>query len=179
MLLIKEKIDRNSMQFENAQATQILTLPFEIRQKARFVAKLDSGQEVGLQIERGNILRDGDKLIAIDGTIVQIKAGDEAVSTVNIKDEKLIARVCYHLGNRHVQLQVEAGWCRYLQDHVLDEMVELLGAKISHENAPFEPEAGAYAGGHGHSHGDSHKSHIHKIETPTSIDAIDGFSPIK
>lgn len=175
MLLIKEKIDRNSADFAHVQATEVLSLPFEIRQKARFVAKLDSGQEVGLQIERGNILRDGDKLIAIDGTTVQIKAGNEAVSTINVKDEKLIARLCYHLGNRHVQLQVEAGWCRYLQDHVLDEMVELLGAKVTHEKAPFEPEAGAYSGGHGH----SHESHIHKIETPTSIDAIDGFSSIK
>ncbi len=178
MLLIKEKIERDSAEFTHTVATHWLTLPFDVRQKARFVATLDSGQEVGLQIERGHILRHGDKLTAVDGSVVQINAGDEAVSTVHVKDEKLIARICYHLGNRHVQLQVESGWCRYLQDHVLDEMVELLGGSITHEKAPFEPESGAYAGGHHHGH---HRDddHIHRVETPVAIKEIDSFSRVK
>jgi len=176
MLLVKNKIERHSTEFKKADATQVLSLPFEVRQKARFVATLNSGLEVGLQIERGHILRNGDKLRAVDGTIIQVEAGDEAVSTVNVQDQKLIARVCYHLGNRHVQLQVESGWCRYLQDHVLDEMVELLGAKVMHENAPFEPESGAYSGGHLHAH--NHDDHVHKVDAPKSIAAIDGFSSI-
>jgi urease accessory protein len=177
MLLAKEKIERDSLEFQQAIVTEHLTLPFEIRQKARFVANLDSGLEIGLQVERGQILRDGDKLRAVDGAVVQINAGDEAVSTVNVIDQKLISRVCYHLGNRHVQLQVEAGWCRYLQDHVLDEMVVLLGAEVTHGEAPFEPEAGAYAGGHKH-HND-YDSSVHKVDTPESINDIESFTAIK
>ena len=171
MLLIKEKIDRSQGDFADIEAQQILSLPFEMRQKARFVAKLESGQDVGLQIERGQILRDGDKLSAVDGTIVQIKAANESVSTVKIDDQKLLSRVCYHLGNRHVPLQVESGWCRYLEDHVLDEMVDLLGAKATHENAPFEPEAGAYSGGH-------HHAHIQPSDAPKTLTDIDSFSSI-
>jgi len=171
MLLIKEKIDRSQEGFANIHAQQTLSLPFEIRQKARFVAKLESGQDVGLQIERGQILRDGDKLKAVDGTIVQVNAASEPVSTVAIDDQKLLSRVCYHLGNRHVSLQVELGWCRYLKDHVLDDMVDLLGAKVTHENAPFEPEAGAYSGGH-------HHAHIQPSDMPKTLSDIDSFSSI-
>ena len=160
MLIFKIKIPKGSAEFQSIQATESLFLPFEIRQKARFVANTESGAEVGIQVERGHILRDGDKLQARDGTILQIRAGDESVSTVKELDEKLLARICYHLGNRHVQLQVEKGWCRFLRDHVLDEMVELLGATIVHEDAPFEPEAGAYSGGHQH-----HGVHAHQAIT--------------
>jgi len=160
MQLVTEKFDRHIVDFEKIKSTRTLTLPFEIRQKARFVASLDNDQEVGIQVERGHILRDGDKLKSEDGTVIKIIAGDESVSTVRTNDQKLLARVCYHLGNRHVPLQVEEGWCRYTHDHVLDEMVALIGAKVISESAPFEPEAGAYAG-HGHSHGQS-DSHSHE-----------------
>lgn len=163
MLLIKQKLSRDSVEFAQSDAAYQLVLPFEIRQKARFVAHLsqngESCKEVGLQLERGNILRDGDKVIAENGDIIEVVAGDEAVSTVHCEDAKTLARVCYHLGNRHVPLQVEAGWCRFGQDHVLNEMVELLGAKVVTENAPFEPEAGAYAHGHSHS---AHSHHSHQ-----------------
>ena len=179
MLIIKEKVDRNLASFNKLESTQTLTLPFEIRQKARFVARLDNDQEVGIQIERGHILRDGDKLKADDGTVVKIIAGDESVSTVKSDDQKLLSRVCYHLGNRHVPLQVEQGWCRYTNDYVLDEMVVLLGAEVINELAPFEPEAGAYAQGHGsHSHGShGHGSHAAlSDESKPSVTDIDGIN---
>ncbi|MBX2848179.1 MAG: urease accessory protein UreE [Acidiferrobacterales bacterium] len=136
-------------------ATHSLTLPFELRQKARLRAELDNGQAVGLQLERGKILRNGDLLKADNGAIVEVIAAPETVSTVKSSDRLLLARVCYHLGNRHVPLQIADEWCRYGHDHVLDEMVELLGAKVICEQAPFEPEAGAYAGG-GHTHTHEH-----------------------
>lgn len=161
MLIFQTKINKGSPDSQNIKSSECVYLPFEIRQKARFVAITESGVEVGIQVKRGHILRDGDKLQAEDGTVLEVKAGEEPVSTVKESDEKLLARLCYHLGNRHVQLQVEKGWCRFLQDHVLDEMVELLGATVIHENAPFEPEAGAYAGGH--HHGDhAHQATIHR-----------------
>jgi urease accessory protein len=81
-------------------------------------------------------------------------------------ETKDLARVAYHLGNRHVPVQVGEGFLRITEDHVLEEMVQKLGAKVSHLEAPFEPEAGAYAGGH-HQHdemGHGGKIHDHHHE---------------
>ena len=147
------KIQERLTQAEDANTT--LTLPFELRQKSRLRVTLDDGREAGLVLSRGHILRDGDCLRAEDGTTIAIVAGNEAVTTVTHNNATELARAAYHLGNRHVALQVGDGWLRYLTDHVLDEMVTSLGLVIHHEQAPFEPESGAYHG-HGHSHDHSH-----------------------
>lgn len=141
-----------------ARSDGVLRLPFDTRQKSRFRAALDDGTEVGVFLERGLILRDGDCLRAEDGRIVRVEAADESVSTVHCTDATLLARVCYHLGNRHVPLQIGHGFARYHHDHVLDDMVRGLGVEPLAEQAPFEPEAGAYGGGHGHGH---HHDHHH------------------
>ena len=143
---------------EKAECVATLTLPFELRQKARLRATLDNGEEVGLFLPRGNILRDGDVLHAKTGEYVKIIAANEQVHTASSDDATLLARACYHLGNRHVPLQITPGWVRFGHDHVLAEMVENLGLNITAEQAPFEPESGAYAQGHnhGHSHGHQH-----------------------
>jgi urease accessory protein len=146
------KVTERLEQAEPAQAT--LTLPFELRQKSRLRATLDNGEEVGLMLERGHILRGGDCLRAENGTVIQLRAAPEPVSTATSADGLLLQRACYHLGNRHVPLQIMPGGIRYMQDHVLDAMAQALGLHIKHENAPFEPEAGAY-----HSH--SHHAHDH------------------
>jgi urease accessory protein len=127
-----------------------LVLPFEHRQKARHRARLSTGVEVGIQLARGTVLRGGDRLRACDGTIVEVVAAPERVSTVRSRSLHELARAAYHLGNRHVALEVGDGWIRYLTDHVLDAMVEQLGLPVTHEVEPFEPEAGAYGG---HTHG--------------------------
>jgi urease accessory protein len=148
-----------------AQAT--LTLPFELRQKSRLRAVLDNGEEVGLMLPRGEVLRGGDCLRAENGWVIELKAADEAVSTITCSDALLMQKACYHLGNRHVALEISRFGLRYLQDHVLDEMVDSLGLEVTHESAPFEPESGAYqqhshshshthANGHSHSHGHHH-----------------------
>ena len=129
-----------------------LLLPFELRSRSRFRARLVSGEEVGVQLTRGQILRGGDRLLMEDGRVVEVRAAPESVSTVRTPDVRLLARAAYHLGNRHVALQVGDGWLRYGHDHVLDDMVRGLGVEITAEQAPFEPEAGAYQGEHGHSH---------------------------
>jgi urease accessory protein len=129
-----------------------LLLPFELRSRSRFRARLVSGEEVGVQLTRGQILRGGDRLLIEDGRVVEVRAAPESVSTVRTPDARLLARAAYHLGNRHVALQVGDGWLRYGHDHVLDDMVRGLGAEITVEQAPFEPEAGAYHGEHGHGH---------------------------
>jgi len=133
-----------------------LTLPYELRQKSRLRANLDNGDEVGLLLPRGTVLRGGDCLKSETGEVILVRAAEEVVSTVSEKDPTLFARACYHLGNRHVPLQIGAGWLRYLHDHVLDDMLQGLGLQVTCERAPFEPEAGAYGGGHHHHHDHAH-----------------------
>ena len=127
-----------------AQSVATLTLPFHQRQKSRLRARLDSGEDVGLMLPRGTRLRGGDLLRAEDGRVIRVQAAAESVSTVRAVDPTLLARACYHLGNRHVPVQIGETWLRYLQDHVLDRLVRSMGLIVTAEQAPFEPEAGAY-----------------------------------
>jgi urease accessory protein len=133
-----------------------LTLPFELRRKSRQRATLDGGEEIALYLQRGRVLRDGDKLLCADGTVVLVRAAAETVSTVTGADASALARGAYHLGNRHVALQVGDGFLRYQHDHVLDDMVRTLGLAVTVEQAMFEPERGAYGHGHGRGHGHGH-----------------------
>ena len=127
-------------------------MPFDMRQKSRLRTTLADGEEVGLFLERGHILRGGDFLQAEDGRIVVVRAQAERVLDVRCASQTDLVRVAYHLGNRHVPLQVGTGWVRIADDDVLRQMVEGLGAAVETINAPFEPESGAY-GGHHHGHG--------------------------
>jgi urease accessory protein len=120
-----------------------------MRSRSRFRATLQSGEEVGVILERGQILRGGDLLLTGDGRVVQVLAAAELVTTLHSDDPRQLARVAYHLGNRHVALQIGEGWLRYSHDYVLDDMARGLGVRVSVANAPFEPEAGAY---HAHDH---------------------------
>ena len=137
-----------------------LVLPFELRCRSRFRACLTSGEEIGVLLPRGQTLRGGDLLRAPDGRVIEIAAATESVSTVYGTDPSALARAAYHLGNRHVALQVGDGWLRYLHDHVLDAMVHGLGLEVKAEQAPFEPETGAYSNATGgavtHDHGHRH-----------------------
>lgn len=135
---------------EPVDAQTTLTLPFQQRQKSRLRTRLDNGQDAGLFLPRGTVLRHGDRLRATSGLVVEVRAAPEAVSTARADDALLLARAAYHLGNRHVALQLGPGWLRYLHDHVLDGMVRELGLAVNREQVPFEPEAGAYGGEHHH-----------------------------
>jgi urease accessory protein len=145
-----------------APGTTVLTLvlPFEQRQKARQRARVNAGFEIGIHVPRGTVLRGGDRLRAGDGTLVEIIAAREPVSTVWCRDLKRLAQLAYHLGNRHIALEVGAGWVRYLTDHVLDSLVAQLGHAVVHHEEAFEPETGAY-GPHGHANGPEPHSHSH------------------
>jgi urease accessory protein len=133
------------------------TLDLDTRIKSRVRIRLDDGRDAGLLLERGQLLRGGELLADERGEeVVQVIAAAEQVSTLRCADPLLLARACYHLGNRHVPLQIEAGLARYQHDHVLDEMLRGLGLEVSVEQAPFEPEAGAYQS-HAHSHAAAHR----------------------
>lgn len=147
-----------------SQAT--LSLPINKRIKGRLRVELDTGEEAGLFLQRGITLRDGDQIATEDGYVVRIIAANESVSTVQCHDPLLLTRIAYHLGNRHVPLQVGDGFVRYQHDHVLDDMVKGLGGQVVSEQAPFEPEAGAYGGSssHGHHEHGHHHAHAHDHE---------------
>ena len=151
----------SKVQIPSRQNYTLLTLPYERRMVSRQRVTLDNGQDAGLFLPRGTILQEGDYLKAETGEIVVIKAADEAVSTLYCEDPLQVARACYHLGNRHVQLQIAPAMIRYQHDHVLDDMLHGLGLRIVVEQAPFKPEPGAYGGGHSHSHDDQQHAHPH------------------
>ena len=140
----------------NVVAKDRLQLPFEQRQKSRLRTKLASGEEVGLRLPRGEVLRGGDLLLASDGRVVEVIARPEQLLHVECDSPQALARAAYHLGNRHVPVQVGEGWLRLAADHVLEQMLKGLGARTSPVEAPFEPEAGAYGG---HTHGAGHHTH--------------------
>ncbi|MES2868341.1 MAG: urease accessory protein UreE [Pseudomonadota bacterium] len=129
-----------------------LHLTFEARSKSRLRCFSGEGEDVGLFLERGQApLRDGEFLQAQDGRIVRVCARPEALLHVTCSNAFELTRAAYHLGNRHVALQVGDGWLRLLDDYVLKAMLEQLGAHTESIEAPFQPEHGAYGGGHHHS----------------------------
>jgi urease accessory protein len=146
-----------------------LTLPYELREKSRLRATLNSGEEVAVFMQRGSVLRNGDLLRGDDGRVVRVWAAPEATCRVECRDAGTLLRCAFHLGNRHTQVQVagtaEQPFMRIRQDIVLKEMLEGVGATVTSEDAPFEPESGAYGdagGGHAHGHGHGHDhSHSH------------------
>ncbi|AKH19054.1 urease accessory protein UreE [Sedimenticola thiotaurini] len=138
-----------------------LTLPLHQRIRSRLRVVLDNGLEAGLFLNRGTTLKDGDLLCTEEGYSVQIRAANESLSQVTSHDPHLLARACYHLGNRHVSIQIEPTCISYPHDHVLDKMLRGLGFTVTHADAPFEPEPGAYGGSaaQAHSHGHQHAHH--------------------
>jgi urease accessory protein len=142
-----------------AAATDTLCLPFDLRTKSRWMVKLESGREALLVLPRGRAMRGGDQLVAADGTRVNVQAADEALAHVTVPNAHELLRVAYHLGNRHVAVEIGDGYLRVLQDSVLENMVRGLGATVERVMAPFEPEGGAYAGTHDHGNAHAHEAH--------------------
>lgn len=142
-----------------------LELPFDQRQKSRLRVKLASGQEAALFLTRGIILRGGDLLKSEGGAdgesmVVQVIAAQEPVYNVIAPSLRELMCAAYHLGNRHVPLQIGDGWLRLEQDYVLKDMLLGLGMQVAETFAPFEPEAGAYGGGHRHGHDENATTHL-------------------
>ena len=136
MVIVREKLASSEVRVVGR-----VSLAFEYRQKSRQRAKLDSGEEIGMVLPRGQILRGGDRVLASDGRVFEVVSAPEKL--LHIEGPSL-ARVAYHLGNRHVPVQVGDGFLRIAQDHVLEELLRKLGARVSNVEAPFEPEGGAY-----------------------------------
>jgi urease accessory protein len=140
-------------------------LTFDVRCKSRLLLTLDNGEKAALIVERGRLLRHGEHVRLEDGREIEIIAAEESLLEANSCDPLLIAKAAYHLGNRHVAVQLMPGRLRFLADHVLSDMVKGLGLEVQAVTAPFDPEGGAY--GHHHAHG---------REAPLSIPKIHSFS---
>ena len=133
----------------NSTPVDTLRLAYDDRKKSRLRARTEQAREVAIVLPRGGALKDGDLLAAESGEVIAVQAAPEAVSEVRCEEPGRLTRAAYHLGNRHVPLQIAEGVLRYQRDHVLDEMVVGLGLSVGHALAPFEPEGGAYGHGHG------------------------------
>ena len=140
-------------------------LDWDVRQKSRFDATDSAGRMLGVFLPRGTSVRGGDALVAEDGSLVVVKAAPQAVLVVRHCTQHGspfdLLRAAYHLGNRHVQLELQADHLKLEPDHVLADMLRAMHLIVSDESAAFEPEAGAYAAvsgahDHGHSHGHDH-----------------------
>lgn len=145
---------------ENVSTTDSVILTYEERKKSRHRTNTTAGNELGWFLERGHVLEHGEILECDNGELIKIVAAAESVSEVISDDTLALTRAAYHLGNRHVPLQVGEGFLRYQHDHVLDDMVTGLGLTVTFAKKPFHPENGAYShasSSHEHSHSHSHE----------------------
>jgi urease accessory protein len=146
--------------WDRAQEIDCVALAHDGRHRRRIVMNAEGGMDFLLDLADAAILHDGDGLELESGRIVRVVAASEPVVDI-FGDPHLLARVAWHIGNRHVPAQILPDRIRIGRDHVLEEMVEKLGAKVARVGAPFDPEPGAYAGeaAHGHHHHEHDHDH--------------------
>lgn len=145
-----------------------LVMSFERRQQTRLRTTLPTGEEIGLFLERGTSLRDGDLLTAEDGRVVAVVAAEEALCEVRASDPLALARAAYHLGNRHASVEIAPGLLRFPADAILADLLRGLGFEVTAARAAFQPEAGAYAAdSHAHPGDARHAGVIHDFGAPT------------
>ena len=161
-----------------AKAVDTVVLDFEDRHRRRTTMKGVKGTEFLLDLPEAIMLRSGDALVLDDGRLVEVVAAPEPLAEVRIAEPRDLARLAWHLGNRHLPIQILANRIRIRRDPVIEDMARGLGAKIALIEGPFDPEGGAYASaveaepehvhgpgcGHDHhdDHGHDHHDHDHK-----------------
>lgn len=151
MIDVSEILPRGA--FDAAIAADRAVLDHDHRLRRRIVLTTSKGAQVRLYEARPVQLRDGDGLKLADGSIVLVQAQLEPVLEITASSLGELVRIAWHLGNRHLPTQLLGDRLRIRQDHVIADMVEGLGGEIVTLMAPFDPEGGAYAGGHDHGHG--------------------------
>jgi urease accessory protein len=130
-----------------------IVLDFDDRHRRRMAMTGTRGLEFLLDLENATALRGGDALVLEDGRLIEVVAAAEPLLEIRGTDPQHLVRVAWHLGNRHLPTQISAKALRIRRDHVIEEMVKGLGARVVEIEAPFDPEGGAYDGdGHGHDH---------------------------
>lgn len=131
-------------------AADSVTLDYDARRQRRRVLTAAGGLSFLLDLPRPTLLRDGEGLALDDGRIVAVRAAAEKLTEARANSPLILARAAWHLGNRHLPVQILSGALRVRPDAVIHELLERLGLSLRAIEAPFEPEGGAYAGGHAH-----------------------------
>jgi urease accessory protein len=146
-----------------------VVLDFDDRHRRRMAMTGTRGLEFLLDLENAVALRGGDALVLEDGRLIEVVAAPEPLIEIRGADPQHLVRLAWHLGNRHLPTQIMPKGLRIRRDHVIEAMVKGLGARVIEIEAPFDPEGGAYAGGHAHAGerdphhhaGHDHASHDH------------------
>ncbi len=145
-----------------------VSLDWDVRQKSRFDATDSQGRALGVFLPRGAVVRGGDVLVAEDGSLIAVQAAPQPVLVITPCAEHGssfdLTRAAYHLGNRHVPLELKPDHLKLEPDHVLADLLRQMHLTVTEASVPFEPESGAYAAtaagehdhGHGHGHGHAH-----------------------
>jgi urease accessory protein len=142
-------------------AADTVVLDFDDRHRRRMAMTGTRGLEFLLDLENAVALRGGDALVLEDGRLIEVVAAPEPLLEIRGQDPGHLVRIAWHLGNRHLPTQIMAKGLRIRRDHVIEEMVKGLGARVVEIEAPFDPEGGAYAAAHDHDHGHTGHDHAH------------------
>ena len=152
MRTVTKKIKASSLSLALLKNSPQLTLPFHERSKSRLKATLSTGEEIAISLPRGSVMRAGEVLVADDGRFVEVIPASEDVLRVTAKHQHDLLRAAYHLGNRHIPVEVGPEYLHLEVDPVLADMLRQIGVEVAPATLPFEPEHGAYGGGHKHGH---------------------------
>ncbi len=151
------------MASQSARVAEVLPLNFEQRERSRLRATLLSGAEVGIDLPVGTVLFHGARLQLDDGRVVAIESAEEDLLAIRATNPAALLRIAYHVGNRHVPIEIDGDTIYILPDHVLQALVERQGAVVQRVARGFQPESGAYGHSHVHHHHDDegHGGRIH------------------
>ena len=142
------------------EPADVVVLDFDARHRRRVAMRGVRGLSFLLDLAEATALRGGDALVLDDGGLVEIVAAPEPLAEVSAADAAAMVRIAWHLGNRHLPVQLAGPRLRLRRDHVIEAMIAGLGGRLRPIEAPFDPEGGAYAAGHGHEHAGEH-AHAH------------------
>jgi urease accessory protein len=151
---------RGQYRWTEAPADTVV-LDFDDRHRRRMAMTGTRGLEFLLDLENAVALRGGDALVLEDGRLVEVVAAAEPLVEIRGADPQHLVRIAWHLGNRHLPTQIMGRGLRIRRDHVIEEMVRGLGARVVEIEAPFDPEGGAYAAAHDHGHTGHDHAHDH------------------
>lgn len=144
-----------------ASAIDCVTLDAQDRHRRRVVLTGERGTSFLLDLPQAIALRDGDGLVLDDGGIVRVAGRPEPLVEIAAADPRELARLAWHIGNRHLDVQIVGGSLRIRRDHVIEDMLRGLGARVTPVEAPFDPEPGAYGQHHGQGHGNADADRHH------------------
>lgn len=142
-------------------AIDSVSMDLDLRRRRRILLTTVSGAELLLDLPRPANLRDGDGLRLEDGRVVRVVAAPEKLLEIHAHDDDALVRIAWHLGNRHLPVQLLPGVLRIREDHVIEDMVDGLGGHSHRVTAPFDSESGAYTAGGAHHHHHHHDDHDH------------------